>query len=101
MNVLGALQRNPLINSLVKKLRVNRDARVDLLKIDIEGSEIEFLRAHGVFLERVDAVLIEWHLWGTMLPEATGILNASHFSLETVCPAEQHAGTAFFRRRLG
>lgn len=77
------------------------DARVGLLKIDIEGSEIEFLKAHANFLKRVDAVLIEWHLWVTTLDEVTGILSAPHFSLETVCHADQHAGTAFFRRRAG
>ena len=73
-------------------------ARVGLLKIDIEGSEIEFLKAHAKFLERVDSILIEWHLWVTTLEEVTGVLNSLQFSLEAVCHADQHAGTAFFRR---
>jgi FkbM family methyltransferase len=77
------------------------DARVGLLKIDIEGSEIEFLKAHADFLKRVDAILIEWHLWVTTLDEVSAILTAAQFALKQVCHADQHAGTAFFRRRAG
>ena len=72
--------------------------RVDLVKIDIEGSEIDFLNAHEQFLQRVDSILIEWHSWVTSLEEVTGILSPLGFALDAVCHSDQHAGTAFFRR---
>jgi hypothetical protein len=72
--------------------------RVHLLKVDIEGTEIDFLKANSKFLEQVDAVLIEWHCWITTLEEVTAILNPLHFALEGVCHVDQDAGTAFFRR---
>jgi FkbM family methyltransferase len=73
------------------------DERVDLLKIDIEGGEIEFLESHFEFLERVRTVLIEWHAWVTTLEEVSNILRRSGFELESVCHVDEHAGTAFFR----
>lgn len=39
------------------------DARCDLLKIDIEGSEADFVTLDNPFFARVDAVLMECHRW--------------------------------------
>lgn len=39
------------------------DARCNLLKIDIEGSEADFMREDNPFLARVDAVIMEVHRW--------------------------------------
>lgn len=35
--------------------------RVDLLKIDIEGCEIDFIISNKEFMRRVDRLFIEWH----------------------------------------
>ncbi len=74
------------------------DDSVDLLKVDIEGGEIQFLESHSAFLERVHAILIEWHSWVTTLEEVSNILRRSGFELDSVCHTDQHAGTAFFRK---
>jgi FkbM family methyltransferase len=74
------------------------DERIDLLKIDIEGGEIPFLKAHSLFLVRVDAVLIEWHSWITTLEEVSSVLKPSGFTLEAVCEADRNTGTAIFRK---
>jgi len=73
-------------------------ARIDLIKIDIEGAEIAFLKAHTSFLKGVGAVLIEWHAWVTTLEEVSSILGLSGFALESVGQVDRHAGTALFRR---
>ena len=72
--------------------------RVGLLKVDIEGSERDFLRSHAGFLERVDAILVEWHKWVTTCEEITGLLQPCGFDLAAVCDEDRNAGTALFRR---
>lgn len=39
------------------------DARCDLLKVDIEGGETDFIREDNPFLARVDRVVLECHKW--------------------------------------
>jgi hypothetical protein len=72
---------------------------VDLLKIDIEGAEMDFLRSHSLFLERVDAIVIEWHNWITSLPGVRRLLEQRGFLLQNLYNEDQHAGTALFSRR--
>jgi FkbM family methyltransferase len=73
--------------------------RIEILKVDIEGAEVEFLKSHTSFLELVDAILIEWHVWITTLDEVSGVLKSASFSLEKVCHQDEHVGTAFFSRK--
>lgn len=73
--------------------------RVNLLKIDIEGAEVQFLQGQSAFLRQVDAVLIEWHAWVTTLSEVSGLLEQSGFILNRVFEEDQHAGTALFLRK--
>jgi hypothetical protein len=75
------------------------DERIDLVKIDIEGGEIPFLKAHSSFLDRVGAVLIEWHSWVTTLEEVSSVLDRLGFALEAICQADRHAGTAIFCKK--
>lgn len=72
--------------------------RINLLKIDIEGAEIEFLQSHSQFLELVDAIVIEWHAWITSLSEVKSLLEQHGFSLIDVYEDDQHAGTALFKK---
>lgn len=74
------------------------DERVDLLKVDIEGAEVPFLRAHAVFLEKVDAILIEWHAWVTTLAEVSGVLEPMGFALADPGEDGPDGGLALFRR---
>ncbi|HEY5296781.1 MAG TPA: FkbM family methyltransferase [Verrucomicrobiae bacterium] len=74
------------------------NTRCNLLKIDIEGSEMNFLRNEQSFLKLVDAILIEWHAWGASLNEIQNILAAQGFSLVKIIEESPTMGTAFFRR---
>jgi FkbM family methyltransferase len=79
--------------------RVFPGRRVNLLKIDIEGAEVPFLRGQSAFLTQVDAILIEWHLWVTDRNEIVALLERNGFMLHLVFDEDQHAGTALFLKR--
>ena len=75
------------------------DARCDCLKIDIEGSEMSFLRQESDFLSRVEAVLLEWHIWGTTRDEVVRFLAGRDFRLDQTIEDEARHGVLFFRNR--
>jgi FkbM family methyltransferase len=68
------------------------DARCDLLKVDIEGGEGDFLRNCGVFLARVDRVLLEWHKWHCSFEEIRGLLEQGGLSQIEVLEEGPNAG---------
>lgn len=55
------------------------DVPCDLLKIDVEGSEADFLVPENPFLARVRSVLLEWHGWAISREEVGGRLRAMGF----------------------
>jgi FkbM family methyltransferase len=73
--------------------------RCACLKIDIEGSEKEFLQQETAFLSRVDAILLEWHTWTTTRAEITNFLERASFRLDHVIEDQKRHGVLFFRRR--
>jgi FkbM family methyltransferase len=75
------------------------ETRCACLKIDIEGSEINFLRQEALFLARVESILIEWHAWATTRDETVGFLGKHGFDLlHTIEDTPRH-GVLFLRRR--
>jgi len=75
-----------------------QEARCHVLKIDIEGSELNFLRAETSFLRRVDAMLLEWHKWRVGLEEVKPLLFAQGFTLKKILEENDMMGTACFSR---
>jgi FkbM family methyltransferase len=73
------------------------DLRCNCLKIDIEGSEMLFLQQEAAFLDRVDSILLEWHLWGTTRTEVVQFLSGHQFQLEQTIEDEARHGLLFFR----
>jgi FkbM family methyltransferase len=71
---------------------------VDLLKIDIEGAEMDFLQGNPEFMAKVAAVLIEWHKWICTFDQISALLRDYGFSLRYVAYEDIHAGTAYFER---
>jgi FkbM family methyltransferase len=65
--------------------------RIDLLKIDTEGSEMEVLRSAGAFLDRTDVVLVEMSIFrenkGNLF-EIGGFLESRGFRLHDLVFAE-------------
>jgi hypothetical protein len=69
----------------------------DLLKLDIEGSELDFIRNETAFLQRTKTIFIEWHKWrGVTLDEVKNLLGRQGFLLKRVLQEEEAAGTAVF-----
>jgi len=76
------------------------DTRCDVLKIDIEGSEMNFLRAEESFLRQVDSILIEWHKWRVSLEDITKFLSNNDFAFVKTIEENEQMGTAFFVRKM-
>jgi FkbM family methyltransferase len=75
------------------------DAPCDLLKVDIEGSEMDFFRAETAFLKRVRTIVVEWHKWQVSFAEMEEFLTAQEFSLKSVVREDPKYGTAVFSRK--
>ncbi|MEY2409031.1 MAG: hypothetical protein QOF48_1701 [Verrucomicrobiota bacterium] len=74
------------------------DRRCHILKIDIEGSELSFLKAEESFLKLCDSVLVEWHKWRVQLDELRAFLDQQGFVFVKTVEETDQMGTAFFRR---
>ncbi len=74
------------------------DTRCHVLKIDIEGSELSFLKAEPGFLKLCDSVLVEWHKWQVNLGELKEFLAHHGFAYVKTVEENDQMGTAYFRR---
>jgi FkbM family methyltransferase len=77
---------------------VGADIRCGCLKIDIEGSEMSFLRQESAFLACVDTILLEWHVWATTRDEVVRFLEQHEFRLDCIVEDEPRNGVLFFKR---
>jgi FkbM family methyltransferase len=75
---------------------------IDLLKIDIEGAELEFLRNEIDFIKAaVRRIVCEWHGWHVTLAEIEFFLEEHGFALEDVAEQNELAGVAIFSNTSG
>ena len=74
------------------------DARCNVLKVDIEGSELNFLKTEQDFLKRCDSILVEWHKWTVSLNELLDCLKSQGFAYVKTLEENEQMGTAYFRR---
>ncbi|HWD20989.1 MAG TPA: FkbM family methyltransferase [Verrucomicrobiae bacterium] len=74
------------------------DVRCDILKMDIEGSEKTFLETDKKFLQRVDAIILEWHKWIVTREQVEAMLTAQGFKLVQVLEELGQTGIAWYRR---
>jgi FkbM family methyltransferase len=72
--------------------------RCHVLKIDVEGSEMNFLRAEEGFLLRVDCIIIEWHKWRVNLADVRSLLESHGFRYVKTIEENAQMGTAVFSR---
>jgi FkbM family methyltransferase len=75
------------------------DRRVNILKIDVEGTECELLRVERPLLAITDRIVIEWHKWTTTLDQVEALLAAEGFTLRTLISEDENAGVAVFDSR--
>jgi hypothetical protein len=71
---------------------------VDLLKIDVEGSELDLIRNNAELLAITRSIVLEWHKWVVALPDVEAALAGHGFRLGSVISEDQDAGVGFFVR---
>ncbi|HXT13439.1 MAG TPA: FkbM family methyltransferase, partial [Candidatus Angelobacter sp.] len=74
------------------------EIRCNVLKIDVEGSELRFLQSEQRFLKLCDSVFVEWHKWEVKFDDLKAILEANGLNLVRKIDESDSMGTAFFRR---
>jgi FkbM family methyltransferase len=72
--------------------------RCHVLKIDVEGSEMNFLRAEETFLTIVDCIVVEWHKWRVSLEDLRAFLEPRGFRYVKTVEENDQMGTAVFAR---
>jgi len=74
------------------------DAPVDLLKIDIEGNELDFIRYEGDFIRAsVRAILLEWHKWHVSLADVDAALGDLGFAHSRTYAENELTGIALYQ----
>jgi FkbM family methyltransferase len=89
----------PIVNLEAEWRKHFGDLRCNLIKIDIEGSEMNFLKTEKSFLQLVDAVLIEYHTWRVTLDEVKAFLTSHGFEFRKLLEEHEQMGTAYFERK--
>ena len=88
----------PYVNVIKIWEEVFPNKRCNLLKIDIEGSEKEFVVKENIFFEITDAILLEWHGWVISLEELENRLLLMGFKLKKIIEDRESRGVAYFER---
>jgi FkbM family methyltransferase len=86
----------PVINLEEKWKSLFGETPCDLLKVDIEGSEMDFFQNEPAFLLRTKAILLEWHKWRVTLPEIESFLAKKNFVVKKILHDGDGLGTALF-----
>ncbi len=75
------------------------DKRIDLLKVDVEGFELDLIRNSTELLALTDRLVLEWHKWVTSLDEVDALLGARGLTRREVITEDMHAGVAVYDRQ--
>ena len=71
----------------------------DLLKLDIEGAELDFVKSEQEFLSIVQQILVEWHKWSVDFDVLKAHLASLGFEVVDIVDENDDMGTAVFRRQ--
>jgi FkbM family methyltransferase len=75
------------------------DRKCDLLKVDIEGCELDFLRSNPELLAMTQSVVVEFHKHACSYADIHDLLCAAGFvAAEVVDDADMPWGVAYFRK---
>lgn len=86
--------------SLEQLIRTNFGAkRVNILKIDIEGSEVDLLKQDLTCLSQVDWIILEWHKWLISVEDVSGQLSRYDFALIRILKEDTICGLALYKNQ--
>ena len=88
----------PVISASALWNNYNAEISCDCLKVDIEGSEMNFFRQEVAFLDKVRSILVEWHSWTTSKAEVTLFLSQQRFSLVKTIEDTPSHGVLYFTK---
>lgn len=88
--------KSPLVDVGARWQAEFGDLPCDLLKIDVEGSELDFLKKESAFLSRTAQIVVEWHKWIAGLDRIEETLREYGFVLKKVLQEESTTGVAWF-----
>ncbi len=74
------------------------EARVDVMKVDVEGFEVKVLDTIPELLKRTDSVVLEWHKWITARDPVDDVLGKAGLRFKKVVTEDPHCGVAFYER---
>jgi FkbM family methyltransferase len=74
------------------------DARCDLLKANIEGSEEKLFRSETTFLRRVDKIAVQWHKWLVSRESMEEMLRSQGFALVKVLMEDASSANVVYQR---
>ena len=89
----------PAVDVIAEWKAMAGDKRIDLLKVDVEGFELDLIRNSTELLLLTDRLVLEWHKWVTNLDEIDAMLGELGFARLEVITEDSHAGVAVFDRR--
>lgn len=73
---------------------------VDLLKIDIEGAELDFLRSEIDFIKKsVRIIVCEWHNWHVSLQQVEEFMIPHGFALVSVTEQDENGGVVIMENQ--
>jgi|688.fasta_scaffold28487_4 FkbM family methyltransferase len=74
---------------------------IDLLKIDIEGMELDFLKREIAFIKTsVKRIVCEWHKWHISFDELNQYVEANGFSLQGISEEDERFGVAIYKSTI-
>jgi FkbM family methyltransferase len=93
------VKKIPCISIEEKWQKYFGDTPCDLLKVDIEGAELDFFRNEPVFMKRVQRIIVEWHKEQVSFETMKDFLAQQGFSLKKITEEKHDVGTAVFVRK--
>lgn len=73
---------------------------IDVMKVDIEGAEMDFFREEIIFIkEKVKRIIVEWHAWKCSLEEISILLEKNSFLHVQILEKDDLGGVAVFTNK--
>ena len=90
----------PAIDVFAEWQKIAGDRRIDLMKVDIEGFEANFIENSREALALTDRLVIEWHKWVNQRDVIDALLSEQGLKLQKIISEDPHCGVAIYDRNV-